>query len=339
LRTEIQRQIYFINTSPSSIPKKDTLFLSSFGFDHVRADWMWIQAVQYIGNNVVWGYRDYLYYMLENITTLNKEFLSAYTYGQLLLPISREEDAENWEVHTSQAIEIGKKGIQNTCDMKKIRKIQEDVPLETLQEENWGTICPILWIVIGQGFLYSYYLEDFEEASKWYKVATLQENTPEGMKMLYSLSLGKSWNSVDAARTFSYFADIYAGEDVECREINHELQKILPLLHEKRLPGKAVEDIQNLQQEFFPFVEWGFSQNCPVFIQKMIREINIWYLTQEQEKYEAIVWIPLETLEDLEKIESFIPTDFQQYETYGMQYQWNSEKKKMIHRMEKYNKK
>gem|GEM_PF-3395345 len=53
LRKEVIRQTYFLHISPSSVPKKDFLSLSSFGFHHVRADWMWIQAVQYIGDNVV----------------------------------------------------------------------------------------------------------------------------------------------------------------------------------------------------------------------------------------------------------------------------------------------
>gem|GEM_PF-1436512 len=248
---------------------------------------MWIQAVQYIGNNAVGGYRDYLFYMLDNVTHLNPTFLSAYMYGQLLLPVSREEDEMHWQTHVNQAIQIGAKGIRETCDKEKILKIQSDTPFEILEQENWGEICPNLSLVIGQGFLYFYYLEDFENASKWYKIATLQENAPEGIKMLYSLSLGRSGNAVDAARTFSYFADIYAGEDEECREVNREIQKLLPLLEEKRLPGEAVKAIENLQQEAFPFVDGDFSQSCPVFVQKMLREINIGYLKQEQEKYEA----------------------------------------------------
>gem|GEM_PF-6321218 len=146
--------------------------------------------------------------------------------------------------------------------------------------------------------------------------------------------MGQSGNSVDAARIFSYFADMYAEEEKECQVFSREIRtNILPLLAAKKLPPKAVEDIQNIQQEFFPFAEDSFTQSCQIFLQKMIREINIGYLEQEKERYSSLYQTEPESLEDLEKISSFLPTDFQQYTTRGIYYNRDAERKKIVYSM------
>jgi len=53
----------------------------------LKADWYWLQAVQYIGGNALESeYKKYLFEVLDLITDLNPYFEKPYIVGQLLIP-------------------------------------------------------------------------------------------------------------------------------------------------------------------------------------------------------------------------------------------------------------
>lgn len=88
----------------------------TLGFDGLIADWYWMNSLQYIGNKILKtpnariGLDDLnainprlLYPYLDNATTLDPQFVAAYSYGALVLPAINKE----------QAIKLAEKGIEN----------------------------------------------------------------------------------------------------------------------------------------------------------------------------------------------------------------------------------
>jgi tetratricopeptide (TPR) repeat protein len=86
----------------------------TLGFEGLIADWYWMQSLQYIGDKIDKSDRQtvnldnltnlsprLLYPLLDNATTLDPQFLTAYSYGAVVLPA----------IDPEQAIKIAEKGI------------------------------------------------------------------------------------------------------------------------------------------------------------------------------------------------------------------------------------
>jgi tetratricopeptide (TPR) repeat protein len=92
----------------------DDLYLSSRrikalsgDFNGLAADWYWINSLQYIGRKIVKAKDDgnfnlkdltplnprQLYPMLDRTTTLDPQYMAAYTFGAIILPAINEEEA------------------------------------------------------------------------------------------------------------------------------------------------------------------------------------------------------------------------------------------------------
>ena len=88
----------------------------SFGFEGLVADWYWMRSLQYVGNKFLNSREKaislddltplnprLLYPLLENATSLDPQFMAAYTYGATVLPA----------IDADKAIAIVRKGIRN----------------------------------------------------------------------------------------------------------------------------------------------------------------------------------------------------------------------------------
>src|SRR5215213_2057367 len=88
----------------------------ALGFEGLLADWYWMRSLQYVGDKVVKSDEAVislddlrplnprlLYPLLENATELDPKFISAYSYGAILLPA----------IDSQQAIAFTEKGIAN----------------------------------------------------------------------------------------------------------------------------------------------------------------------------------------------------------------------------------
>lgn len=86
------------------------------GFEGLLADWYWMRSLQYMGDKLansketVINLEDLrsldprlLYPLLDNATTLDPQFMAAYSYGAVVLPA----------IDPEQAIRIARKGIEN----------------------------------------------------------------------------------------------------------------------------------------------------------------------------------------------------------------------------------
>ena len=88
----------------------------SLGFNGLMADWYWMQSLQYMGNKIANSKEQtinlgdlrplnprLLYPLLDTATSLDPDYLAAYSYGAIVLPA----------IDADQAIKITEKGITN----------------------------------------------------------------------------------------------------------------------------------------------------------------------------------------------------------------------------------
>ncbi|NNE66020.1 MAG: hypothetical protein HKN33_05585 [Pyrinomonadaceae bacterium] len=132
----------------------------ALGAEGLLADWYWMRSLQYIGDKL-YKARDQkidldnlkpldpklLYPLLDNATTLDPEFLAAYSYGANVLPA----------INPDHAIALAQKGIKNN---------------------------PNQWSFYHQlGYIY-WKLEEFEKASETYAKGAKIEGAPNWMSVM-----------------------------------------------------------------------------------------------------------------------------------------------------------
>jgi hypothetical protein len=68
------------------------------------------------------------------------------------------------------------------------------------------------------------------------------------------------------------------------------------------------------------------SDSCHNYVNKTVREINLYYLDKANKKYKKDTWKNAPNADELFKkgYVDFNPKDFQQYKDYGIKYQFNA---------------
>lgn len=147
----------------------------SLGFEGLIADWYWVRSLQYMGEKLATSDEKFidignlesldprlLYPLLDNATTLDPQFMIAYSYGAVVLPA----------INAEQAIKIAEKGIENNPD-------------------NWR---------LYQHLGYTYWrLKDFDKASETYQKGATIKNAPAFMKSM-AARMKSEGGSRDTAR-------------------------------------------------------------------------------------------------------------------------------------------
>lgn len=131
----------------------------SLGFEGLIADWYWMKSLQYVGDKILKNNQPMsldnlkslnprlLYPYLDNATTLDPQFIEAYSYGAIVLPaIDRE-----------QAIKIAEKGIANNPN-------------------KWRLYHYL-------GYIY-WTLKNYEKAAEIYERGAKIEDAPDWMKLM-----------------------------------------------------------------------------------------------------------------------------------------------------------
>lgn len=131
----------------------------ALGAEGLIADWYWMKALQYVGEKIIKSDQPIrlddlreldprlLYPYLDNATSLDPQFLEAYSYGAVVLPA----------IDQAQAIKIAQKGIDNN---------------------------PNEWRLYHQlGYIY-WTLKDYETAARVYEQGAKIENAPAWMKLM-----------------------------------------------------------------------------------------------------------------------------------------------------------
>lgn len=335
---------------PELLPKKEYAKYSSFWFSNLRADIYWLETIQYIGWNAVSSeYKKYLFQILDLITELNPYFEKPYLIWQLLLPNynDRYEDLSKEEIkdYNKKAEKIWSKWIENFCDMEKVEKIKKEDDLDKIwNDKSYKNPCASFQIPFWQAFVYYFYLKDTLEASNYYKVASAQDDALDWSKVMAAIMKWKWWDREKSILMFLSLAK-NADKDKVCENFSTELESLSYYTFQQgnELNGELIKNLESLRNEYFKFDEKDeqklvLENNCWNYINKAIREFNLYYIEQANKKYfeDKKENAPNAKVLFDEKYLEFLPTDFQQYKDYWIIYEFDRETWNFDYKMGKY---
>lgn len=322
--------------SPTFIPTKKSALNTSFGFKNIKADYYWLKIIQYIWWNAISNsYKSYLFSMIDLITELNPYFSEPYVIWELLLPNynARYEnlDTEEQELYKNQAVEIWLKWIKNFCDLNKIDLIDKQDNLEELfSNPSYKNPCKNFDIPYNLAFIYYFYLKDYKNSVKFYKIASVTDWTPSWARNMISILEWKWWNREKSFFMFLNMANYSAKDDLVCKEFSSILDLNWKAIFSNQisLNWDILKEIERIRkQNIFENEEWFSASSCWTYLNKAIRELNIFYLDNANKKYFEEFWknsiFPKDLLE--KKFIDYIPIDYQQEENYWIIYFFNEE--------------
>lgn len=321
---------------PENLPKNEVAKLTSFWFKNLRADFYRLKTVQYIGGNAINSeYKKYLYKITDLINELNPYFEHPYIIGQLLLPDynARYEKltTQEQEMYIDQAESIWLKWIKNFCNTETVEKIRKEYDLMKIwNNKELENPCKSYKIPFYLAYVYFFYKNDPINAAFYYKVASANKDSLEGAKILAAIMQWKWWDREKSIFMFLTLArsavDEKKEEDNSCLTLVKAIEQI------KNINWNIVKELEkSLIAIFWKFEEkkekeFLDSDSCRNYVNKAVREINLYYLDEANKKYFKETWNNAVMPEDLlkEGYIDYIPKDFQQYKDYGIEYQFNT---------------
>lgn len=344
---------------PEWLPTKEVALNTSFWYKNLRADLYRLQAIQYIWWNVISSdYKKYLFKMLDLITELNPFFEHPYVIWELLLPeynqryenLTKEEQDKTIE----QGLEIWHKWVRNFCDISVVDKIKKENNLIEIQKNPiYKDPCKTYTIPYYLAYIYFFNKKDQIESSNYYKVSSANSDSVEWAKTMAAIMQWKWWNRWKSFLMFLDLARSVGQKDEVCDKFSAYLQeRVLNSLSQnnndeiiKNLDSNTIKEIQdNRLTVFWEFDEetdkkWLSNTDCSNYINKAVRELNMAYVEKWNEKFKKENnWKSAKNAKILfeQKYLDFLPTDFQQYKTYWIIYEYNDEIGKFDYKMWNY---
>jgi len=319
----IDNNKYKIINEPSLFPNKNIIKYTSFWFENLIANLYWLRSIQYVWSNVRWWYRKYLYHMFDLITDLNPYFVNPYITWILLIPEDNnfEENNEN----NLEAEKIWLKWIKNFCNSKLIEEIKKIGDFEKL----WGNPkyknpCLEPSIAFHLWYLYYYYLKDSKNSAMYYTISSLVDWSLLWAKTLAWVMTSKSWDREKSIKLFLQLAK--NSDEQHCIDFGNI---ILANFEKNNITSDFLKQAQSIKEEIDNVKSYNISEslNCMNYINKGLREINIYYFDNANKKYfEKYNKYALKPEELKEKwYINYIPIDYQQEENYWMIYYYNPE--------------
>lgn len=338
---------------PEHLPKKEIAKLSSLWFENLKADYYWLNTVQYIWDNAVWSeYKKYLYIMLDLITELNPYFEHPYIIWQLLIPSynGRYEnlDANEQEKNIKQWIDLWLKWVNNFCDMKKVQEIINENDLnKILNDEKYKNPCKTYSISYYLAYIYYFYNKNPLKSSDYYKVASANDNSVAWARIMASIMKWKWWDREKSILMFLNLAKEIEKNDTVCTDFSTQMEKKFNniILWNEKLDYNLIINIEKLRKEIFEELNTENEETmlsdtkCKNFANKAIREINLLYIENWNKKFILDNnWKSSLTAKELyeKKYIDYLPVDFQQYEDYWIIYIYNKDTWNFDYEMWKY---
>lgn len=137
-------------------------------------------------------------------------------------------------------------------------------------------------------------------------------------------------------------------EETACTQMTQELENVYNYLTQQKLPLNAelIQNIEISENQIFPkLTDDNESQvlddtKCSNYLVKAIREINLMYIETANSKFESDnpQGLPARNAKALydDGYIKFLPTDYQQYEDYGIIYEYNYDLKRYDYSMGTY---
>lgn len=189
----------------------------ALGFEGLIADWYWMKSLQYVGDKILNSTEPIsldnlkalnprlLYPYLDNATTLDPNFIEAFSYGAIVLPAIDEE----------KAIKIAEKGIENN---------------------------PNEWRLYHQlGYIY-WRLKNYEKAAEIYSKGAEISNSPPFMRIM-AAQMKKEGGSRETARAI-YRQMFEQTNDPQVKETASLRLLELDSLDEREAIKKVLDDFQ-----------------------------------------------------------------------------------------------
>lgn len=320
---------------PENLPKSQVAKLTSFGFNNLRADLYRLKTIQYIwGNAINAEYKKYLFKITDLITDLNPFFEHPYIIAQLLLPdfnyrYEKLSDLEQ-KAYIDQWINVWLKGMKNFCNEDTVALIKKEFDLVKIwSEEKYKNPCKSYKVPFYLAYIYYFYKNDPINSAFYYKVASANEDSLEWAKIMAAIMQWKWW---DREKSIFMFLTLARSVVDEKKEIDRKCLWLINQIEQIRsIDTNVIKGLEKLLVDIF----WKFndkrekefldSNSCQNYVNKTVREINLYYLDNANKAYFKSTWKNAFT--DKELFEKwyidYVPKDFQQYKEYGITYEFN----------------
>lgn len=319
---------------PELIEKKQIAKLTAFWFKNLKADFYWLQTIQYIGGNIIdSSYKNYLFNMIDLITELNPYFEEPYVIWELLLPSYNHRyeklSKKTQKKYIDQAIELWKKAIDHFCDANEIKAIDKEDNLETLfSDKKYRNPCKKYEAVYNLAYIYFQYKKDPKKAALYYKITWTIDGSPEWAKNMVATMI---WKAALREKSYFMFLDMskYIWQTKVCNTVAKDLEKIgKHVFSSKKIPWNMLRDIEKMRKKAFPFSDDTLENiKCETYINKAIRELNLYYIEQANNAY--FQKFAKNSKDAKELFDSwfleYLPIDFQQYKDYGIIYFYDTQ--------------
>lgn len=149
-------------------------------FQYARANWLWIQTIQYIGTDIYAAYHSELYIRLHDISTLAEDRAYPYIFGQYLIPDTQEDNP----LAVQQALQLGRKWLAALCDreaMQLVWSLSEEDYLAMYYSYDKVVPCDRYLLPQALWFVAFYYAHDIQSAIEYYRVAALAHDAPNNL--------------------------------------------------------------------------------------------------------------------------------------------------------------
>jgi len=319
---------------PEWLPKKNIAKITSFWFSNVKADYYWLETIQYIWANAIKSeYKKYLYKMLDLITELNPYFYHPYKIWLLLLPNynKRYENLteKKQEEYKNQAIKIWLKWIKNTCNTKKLELIKKEDNLKKLwTEEKYKNPCKDYLIPYYLAFDYYFYKNNPKKSAYYYKVASANTDSLEWAKILAAIMKSKAWERQKAFFMFinMAIANWKENKNKACYNFANKLNNIWYSIFSWKIAfdWKILKELDSLRK-LLKTNKKEKDDTCPNYVNKSIRVLNLAYLDLANKAYYKKFQKYAQTPQELKKANfiNYIPKDYQVEDKQYIEYYFN----------------
>lgn len=274
---------------PELIPPVTIVRAFDMGHTTSYASFVWLELIQYIGDNV----RDnrflgFSHTILKQITTLHPYFTRPYEIDLIFAPLSAwenttpEQKAKN-KIAAKNAIELGQKWLTILCDTTKIEKIKEQEISENLwNNESLKNPCASGMLPYYLGFTTYQMGENKAKAAEYYKIASMNDDSPKASRVLSILALSAEWDYMASATNFALIGSTgYDREPYTCQTLANSL--IEDIIKKRKVDIfwiRALEQIEknlkDTQDENNPIS--NSSNNCYDMTTRSIKEIYLSYI-------------------------------------------------------------
>ncbi len=227
----------------------------AFRWQDLMTAFAWLNTIQYIGKDIDITQPSDITNRFYELHSLNPHRRYPHLFAQYIWPSTKKDwsDQNLARITRDNTVKIGEEGIRYSCDMDKIEKISHLTYPEFLQaiadhNPDYRYPCSTDELAHALAFNYYHYLDNIEQASLYYMVASFHDETP---KITLSMPAIIQWrngnNKVSAFLRYDRLQNNY-----------------------KNLKNKDLPDDKRKQIE----------DNVTTAIQKMVSEFSMYILTE-----------------------------------------------------------